>query len=239
VPPRLVLRSGSLEHKYNNTTPQIYQCTTPIAFADDLLLIIRGESVREAGNFANIEMSKVGFNEAKSKTTLISRRERKEAKEIKIYLNNKTIKQVTTIKYLGTVIDDKFKFSQHISHAADKCAKLIFSLSKSAKIQWGLKHEALITISKGAILPPLLYSAPVLIDALRYKYNRRKYVRVQRLMNILIAKAYRTMSSEALCILAGTTPIIIKAEEAAKRYDVWKGHRANIHKIDREVGLNQ
>jgi len=23
------------------------------------------------------------------------------------------------------VIDDKFKFSQHISHAADKCAKLI------------------------------------------------------------------------------------------------------------------
>jgi len=57
-------------------------------------------------------------------------------------------------------------------------------------------------------------------------------------MNILIAKAYRTMSSEALCILAGTTPII-KAEGAAKRYNVWKGHRANIQKIDREVGLNQ
>jgi len=58
-------------------------------------------------------------------------------------------------------------------------------------------------------------------------------------MNILIAKAYRTTSIEALCILAGTTPIIIKAEEAAKRYNVWKGHRANIQKIDREVGLNQ
>ena len=57
-------------------------------------------------------------------------------------------------------------------------------------------------------------------------------------MNLLIAKAYRTTSSEALCILAGTTPIIIKAEEAAKRY-VWKGHRANIQKIDREVELNQ
>jgi hypothetical protein len=50
--------------------------------------------------------------------------------------------------YLGIVIDDKFKFSQHISHAADKCAKLIFSLSKSAKIHWGLKHEALRTIYK-------------------------------------------------------------------------------------------
>jgi len=58
-------------------------------------------------------------------------------------------------------------------------------------------------------------------------------------MHLLIAKTYRTTSSEAFCILAGNTPIIIKAEEAAKRYDVWKGHRANIQKIDREVGLNQ
>jgi hypothetical protein len=58
-------------------------------------------------------------------------------------------------------------------------------------------------------------------------------------MNLLISKAYRTTSSEALCILAGTTPIIIEAEEAAKRYDVWKGHSANIQKIDRDVELNQ
>jgi len=62
---------------------------------------------------------------------------------------------------------------------------------------------------------------------------------VQRLTNILIAKAYPTTSSEALFIFAGTTSIFIKAEEAAKRYEVWKGHRANIQKIDREVGLNK
>ena len=140
--------------------------TTAVAFADDLLLITRGESVREAENFANIEMSKinawskrkkVGFNEAKSKTMLISRKKRKEAKVIKIYFNNKPIEQVTAMKYLRMVIDDKFKFGQHISHAADKCAKLIFSLYKSAKIHRGLKHEALIIIYKEAILPFLLY----------------------------------------------------------------------------------
>jgi hypothetical protein len=65
--------------------------TTAVEFADDLLLITREESVREAEIFANMEMrkinawskwKKVGFNEAKSKTTLISRRKRKEAKEI-------------------------------------------------------------------------------------------------------------------------------------------------------------
>jgi len=58
-------------------------------------------------------------------------------------------------------------------------------------------------------------------------------------LNLLIAKAYRTTSSEALCILAGTTPIRIKAEEAARRYDVWKDHGSNSQNIDREVKINR
>jgi len=56
---------------------------------------------------------------------LISRRKRKEVKDINIYLNNKPLEQVTTMKYLGIIIDDKFKFSQDISYAAEKCTKLI------------------------------------------------------------------------------------------------------------------
>jgi len=58
-------------------------------------------------------------------------------------------------------------------------------------------------------------------------------------MNLLIAKAYHTTSNEALRILEGTTPNIIKAEEAAKRYDIWNRHIANVQKIDQELGLNQ
>jgi len=48
--------------------------------------------------------NKVDFNEAKSKTMLISRRKRKEAKDIKTFLNNKPIEQVTAMKLftLGT-----------------------------------------------------------------------------------------------------------------------------------------
>jgi len=66
-----------------------------------------------------------------------------------------------------------FKRSQHISHTADKYDKLIFSLSKSANFRWGIKHEALITIYKGAVLPLLLYGALVWIDALRYERVKR------------------------------------------------------------------
>jgi len=55
-------------------------------------------------------------------------------------------------------------------------------------------------------------------------------------MNILIAKAYYSKSSEALCPSAGTTLINIKAEEAAKRNDVSKRHTAKSDNIEREVG---
>ena len=61
---------------------------------------------------------------------LISRRKRKESKEIKVYLNDKPLEQETTMKYLGIVIDSKFKFSENISYAAQRCMKLIHSLSK-------------------------------------------------------------------------------------------------------------
>jgi hypothetical protein len=60
----------------------------------------------------------------------------------------------------------------------------------------GLKPEALKTIYKGAILPLLLYGVPVWIEAFRFDYNKLKYIRVQRLTNIRIAKAFHT-SSEA------------------------------------------
>ena len=114
------------------------------------------------------------------------------------------------MKYLGIIFVSKLTFTEHINYMAEKCPKLLFALSKPAKLNWGLKHAALKTIYTGRILPLLLYGAPVwrkTIDKASYK---SKLVRVQRLINIKIAKAYRAMSNDALCILTGLTPIAIK-----------------------------
>jgi len=119
-------------------------------------------------------------------------------------------------------LDNKFKFGEHVSYAAEKCTKLIHSLSKTVKVSWELKNEALKTIYKRAILTLLLYGAPIWTEAFNFDYNKLKYIRVQRLMNIRIAKAFSTTSSEAFCIMAGTTPIIIKTEEVVKQYNIRK-----------------
>jgi len=56
------------------------------------------------------------------------------------------------------------------------------------------------------------------------KICESKLIRVQRLINIKMAKAYRTVSHEALCILTGMTPIEIKIEEAVQIYYINRGN---------------
>jgi hypothetical protein len=75
----------------------------------------------------------------------------------------------------------------------------------------GQKNETIAPVYKGAILTLLSYGAPVWIEAMKYEHNRQKYVREQRLMNLQMARAYRT-SSETLCILTGMTSINLKLE---------------------------
>jgi len=201
--------------------------TKVVAYADDLLIATRGNSIRAVENYANVEMSKINewsrrnkikFNDKKSKAMLVTRRKRREYKDVTIYLHFKPLEQVTQTKYLGIIFDQKFKFQEHIRYAAEMCTKLIHNLSRSARMTWGLKNEAVGTIYKGAILPLLMYGAPTWSEAMKYEHNRHKYVRVQRLINLKMARAYRTTSNEALCILTGTTPIILKLEEVVKQY---------------------
>ena len=130
-----------------------------------------------------------------------------------IYLNNKLLEQVNTTKYPEIIIDSKLNFREHLIYTSTKCSKLINALSKSEKLSWGVKHEALDTIYKGAILPLMMYGLPVRIGAMAKKCNKILYTRVQRLINFKIAKAYRTTSGEALSVLTGITRIEIKVAE--------------------------
>jgi len=142
------------------------------------------------------------------------------------------------MKYLGIILDHEFRFNERIKYTAERCGKVIHSLSRATKMTWGIKHAAMATIYKGAILPLRTYGAPVWIEAMNHEHNRRKYIWVQRLINISMAKAYHTRSSEALCMLTATTPIIIKLEEIVKRYNT-KERKANCSmELDREVNTN-
>jgi hypothetical protein len=61
---------------------------------------------------------------------------------------------------------------------------------------------------------------------------KAKLIGIQRLINIRIAKAYCTVSNEALCIITGLLPLNIKIEETGKYYEITKDKGI---KYDREM----
>ena len=152
--------------------------TKVIAYADDLMIIVKGTTQVEVENYANMETqkvakwarnNKVNFNDQKLKIMVITRNKPKNRRDFNIFLNNKNLKQEDTIKYLGIIIDRRFNFNEHIDNIAGKCIKIIHALSKSSKIKWRQRHDVLRIIYAGAILPILSHGAPIWIEMLEPK----------------------------------------------------------------------
>ena len=207
------------------------------------MVLSQKKNILQAENIANIEINKIEtwaknnkieFNENKSKLLVITRRRPRNYRDIRIYLNNKQLLISENIRYLGVTLDRKFNFNKHIEYVSEKCTKLIHSLSKSARVNWGLKSDVLKIIYRGAILPLLSYAAPVWIDSVNKRINTTKLRRVQRLINIKIIKAYRTTSYEASCIIAGLTPITIELQKIANFYKITRATN-QISEIDSTV----
>jgi hypothetical protein len=60
---------------------------------------------------------------------------------------------------------------------------------------------------------------------------KAKLLRIQRLLNTGIEKAYRTVSSEALRVITGSIHIHFRKQEPAKYHEVVKGYG---HQFDRK-----
>jgi len=197
--------------------------TKVIAFADDLTIMMTGNTPSEAEVYANSDLAKIEkcakenkmqFNETKSKAMLLTRKRKN--KNINIYLNNRRLEVVKEMKYLGIYSDSRLTFDNHIKYTAENSTKLIHMLGRSAKLHWGLGHKSLKTIYEGALIPK--YGAPVWDEAVVKQRNLSMLQRVQRLINIKIVKVYRTISFEASCMMAGVPPIGIVIEEKARLY---------------------
>jgi hypothetical protein len=149
--------------------------TRTIAFADDLIIAVKAATVAEVENFTNMEMSKITkwstenklhFNDQKlheygneqnykmghrkqitfqrPKIESYADMKKQKRKAIDVHLNNSHLEQAD--KYLGIIIESKYKSNEHIKYITDRRTKLINALFKSTRISWGLRHEALKTI---------------------------------------------------------------------------------------------
>lgn len=211
---------------YNDLLNLEYSSHTKIiAYADDIVILTHGKTHTAAEVYANSDLAivekwarenKLKFNENKSKVMLIAKKRR--LGQVQIYLNNRNLEQVSAMKYLGINFDSRLSFQKHIEQVAEKSRALTYMLNRTAKLQWGLGHKSLKTIYEGAIVPLMTYGAPIWGDAIAKHKHCNKLQSAQRLINIKIAKAYRTISFEASCVMAGVPPIGLVIEGKAQVY---------------------
>jgi hypothetical protein len=85
----------------------------------------------------------------------------------------------------------------------------------------------------------MTYGSPVWEEAISRTGNLAKLQRVQRLVNIKMTKAYRTVSFEASCVLAGVPPIGIVIEERARPLVVYTDGSKDTRSVGAGVAIYQ
>ena len=218
--------------------------STLLAYADDLLLLIKRRDFDELQTIANITLSrlrrwtrrnKLKFNLDKTKYIIFTKK--RIVPELDIRLNTVRIAQCDTLSYLGLLFDRKLNWNRHIDNLYDNTLRIINGLSVAARATWGLRSEVLKEIYEAAVLPKMLYAVHVWHPAVERKKNLVKLERLQRLIAIKICKGYRTLSFEATILLAGLLPIQMKIEERTTLYNIRKGKRGykdlTLDKIER------
>lgn len=136
----------------------------------------------------------------------------------RIRFNNVPVKHKNSICYLGLVLERNFSFVEHITTVGEKAKNSFYALTRISTATWGLSFNTLRTIYGATYLGCMCYGAPVWADKATIGAVRRKLLQSQRLALIFLCKAYRTVSTEALPVLAGVLPVDLEVQRRAAMY---------------------
>ncbi len=165
--------------------------------------------------------NKLKFNASKTVCVLFTKRQKYDQPKIK--LQNQLLNISTSVKYLGVYVDSKLSWKVHANYVKTKASQLTMNLITLAKQKFGLNSKALETIYKGAILPTISYCSSVWYESLDRKYVIKPLASLQRQVGLRLCKAYKTVSTEAINILANLMPIDLYLKQTAAHFFIKKG----------------
>ncbi|XP_065075081.1 uncharacterized protein LOC135698863 [Ochlerotatus camptorhynchus] len=113
------------------------------------------------------------------------------------------------------MIDDRLNFNNHVEYACEKPSKAFNAIARIMPNSAGPssnKRRFLASVSTSI----LRYGVPAWVAALETKQNQRKLSSTFRLLAMRVVSAARTISSEAVCVIAGMNLIGEKPEEYGK-----------------------
>ena len=194
--------------------------TSLVAFADDVAVVATGHTTSILEEVTNNVLTKIadwmdntaGLTLAADKTEAVMLTTKRGYEMPVFSVKGVAVEPQEGLRYLGVQLSRKLGFKLHIETAAKKAGATAESLRKilpnvGGARQWKRKVLAMAVQSK------LLYAAPVWADALEFECNVKTLVRPQRRIALRVAKAYRTVSANAILVVAGMVPAHLKAQE--------------------------
>lgn len=152
-----------------------------------------------------------------------------------IKLNGNTIKYVKTFRLLGINFGEKLKVHSHCEMISAALKGLFQRLTSLAKSKWGLNCNTLKIIYKGVFVARAAYAARAWYD-LATNEDIKKLERAQRSVLIGVTKAYRSVSTDALPVIAGVLPIKIAIKERVALSAVRSGIDIEFGKLKIKAG---
>lgn len=186
-----------------------------IAFADDLLLLAESfdaTSLQRSVNFSleTIRVTgldlKLEFNELKTQLMLVG--SSLNAITVDIRMGSTKLVPVKSLKYLGVTIDQKLLWNEHLASIQRKSYIIFRNMCRLTKNTWGLHSGICDEIYKGVIEPIIFYASDIWGYDILNKATAKHCLnyKIQRPFLLRICKAYRSVSLEALCIVANIPP---------------------------------
>ena len=186
-----------------------------IGFADDTLLLARNTTYKGLKNTANRALdsintwahkAKLQFNTSKSEALFYGKTP--DQQRPTFVLGTGRIYCKEHIKYLGVLIDDRLSWKPQIAYASNKGKEISHKISAAAFLAWGFNRDSMALIYKGAVEPAMLYAGEIWAEGCRTMENK-KLLSAQRILTTKTAKAYRTISTEAACVISKILPVDI------------------------------
>ncbi|XP_058817001.1 uncharacterized protein LOC131680295 [Topomyia yanbarensis] len=157
------------------------------------------EAISRIGNW--MQGMKLQIAQHKTEVLLVSIC--KVLQRLEITVGEHVIVSKRALKQLGVMLDDCLNFNTHVDYACEKPAKR-FIENHAEQRRARQQQEA---SSGQRIIVDTEMRRPVWVAALETQRNRTKLSSTFRLMAMRLSSAYRTISSEAVFVIAGTIPI--------------------------------
>ncbi|MGC8733369.1 MAG: RNA-directed DNA polymerase, partial [Halothiobacillaceae bacterium] len=210
---------------------RIERQTEYCAYADDLVLLVEGQSrsdiEKKAGALMRVVSdwgSRSGVDVAWEKTQMmLLRGALSVSRPPCVKVNGKSLQYVKELTYLGIRFGERMNFLPHLGYLRKKLLAVAGKLRRILVNDWGLTRRATRMVYKCLFVPCAAYGAPIWYEVVRTAVGSRKILSVQRVMLLGCVNVCRTVSTEALQVLAGAPPLDLEVIRRTIAFGIRRG----------------